>query len=212
MLLEAASCAGSSLGSEEVVSDPSVIEQPPSAMATNAIGADARGPRRKAPEGVSATGWPWQDTHAADAILVARSRAFRKIPPRGCPCAAALRCRIHADRRTQDMFHDDPDSIFWSGTWVCWRARPAQTTTRAHRPASSDSNPAGSFSAARADPRRDRHGRHRDRRARRPGPAPNTGFGFIGNRPSRCNFLRASLRARRTASAFSRAFFSEGFS
>src|SRR6202158_4979491 len=45
-----------------------------------------------------------------------------------------------------------------------------------------------------------------------PGPAPNTGFGFIGNRPSRCNFLRASLRARRTASAFSRAFFSEGFS
>ena len=45
-----------------------------------------------------------------------------------------------------------------------------------------------------------------------PGPAPNTGFGFIGNSPSRCNFLRASLRARRTASAFSRAFFSEGFS
>src|SRR3954470_22398552 len=45
-----------------------------------------------------------------------------------------------------------------------------------------------------------------------PGPAPNTGFGFIGSRPSRCSFLRASLRARRTASAFSRAFFSEGFS
>src|SRR5258707_1545866 len=45
-----------------------------------------------------------------------------------------------------------------------------------------------------------------------PGPAPNTGFGFIGSRPSRCSFLRASLRARRTASAFSRAFFSHGFS
>jgi hypothetical protein len=45
-----------------------------------------------------------------------------------------------------------------------------------------------------------------------PGPAPNTGFGFIGSRPSLCSFLRASLRARRTASAFSRAFFSEGFS
>ena len=45
-----------------------------------------------------------------------------------------------------------------------------------------------------------------------PGPAPNTGFGFIGSKPSRCSFLRASLRARRTASAFSRAFFSEGFS
>ena len=37
-------------------------------------------------------------------------------------------------------------------------------------------------------------------------------FGFIGSRPSRCIFLRASLRARRTASAFSRARFSEGFS
>ena len=42
--------------------------------------------------------------------------------------------------------------------------------------------------------------------------APGTGFGFIGSKPSRCNFLRASLRARRTASAFSRALFSEGFS
>src|ERR1700722_18687519 len=42
--------------------------------------------------------------------------------------------------------------------------------------------------------------------------APSTGFGFIGNRPSRCARLRASLRARRMASAFSRAFFSEGFS
>ena len=42
--------------------------------------------------------------------------------------------------------------------------------------------------------------------------ALGTGFGFIGNNPSRCNFLRASLRARRTASAFSRARFSDGFS
>jgi len=39
----------------------------------------------------------------------------------------------------------------------------------------------------------------------------STFFG-IGSRPSRCSFLRCSLRARRTASAFSRAFFSEGFS
>ena len=38
------------------------------------------------------------------------------------------------------------------------------------------------------------------------------GFGFDGNRPSRCRRLRASLRARRIASAFSRAFLSEGFS
>ena len=37
-------------------------------------------------------------------------------------------------------------------------------------------------------------------------------FGFAGSKPSRCNRLRASLRARRTASAFSRAFFSDGFS
>ena len=44
------------------------------------------------------------------------------------------------------------------------------------------------------------------------GPPRVSVFGFIGSRPSRCSFLRASLRARRTASAFSRAFFSEGFS
>ena len=42
--------------------------------------------------------------------------------------------------------------------------------------------------------------------------APATGRGFIGNRPSRCNFLRASLRARRMASAFSRTLRSDGFS
>ena len=51
------------------------------------------------------------------------------------------------------------------------------------------------------------------RRGARAGPpGPVVGFGFIGNRPSRCMRLRASLRARRTASAFSRAFFSDGFS
>jgi hypothetical protein len=53
------------------------------------------------------------------------------------------------------------------------------------------------------------------RRGARPGPAPGppgVGRGFIGSRPSRCMRLRASLRARRIASAFSRAFFSEGFS
>ncbi len=45
-----------------------------------------------------------------------------------------------------------------------------------------------------------------------PAPAPGIVRGFIGKRPSRCNFLRASLRARRTASAFSRTLLSEGFS
>jgi hypothetical protein len=43
------------------------------------------------------------------------------------------------------------------------------------------------------------------------GPAP-VARGFIGSSPSRCNFLRASLRARRTASARSRTLFSDGFS
>ena len=38
--------------------------------------------------------------------------------------------------------------------------------------------------------------------------APGITRGFIGSRPSRCNFLRA----RRMASAFSRTLFSEGFS
>jgi hypothetical protein len=45
-----------------------------------------------------------------------------------------------------------------------------------------------------------------------PHRATGRGLGFIGNSPSRCSFLRASLRARRRASAFSRARFSEGFS
>jgi hypothetical protein len=54
------------------------------------------------------------------------------------------------------------------------------------------------------------------KRGARGGPplpgAPGITRGFIGSRPSRCNFLRASLRARRMASAFSRTLFSEGFS
>jgi len=54
------------------------------------------------------------------------------------------------------------------------------------------------------------------KRGARGGPplpgAPRITRGFIGSRPSRCNFLRASLRARRMASAFSRTLFSEGFS
>ena len=37
--------------------------------------------------------------------------------------------------------------------------------------------------------------------------APETTRGLIGSRPSRCIFLRASLRARRIASACSRVFF-----
>src|ERR1700704_5924750 len=46
--------------------------------------------------------------------------------------------------------------------------------------------------------------------ALRPAPAaPGITRGFIGNSPSRCSFLRASLRARRTASAFCRTRFSE---
>src|SRR5262249_62207589 len=53
----------------------------------------------------------------------------------------------------------------------------------------------------------------RGERAGRPlPPVPWTTRGFTGSKPSRCNFLRASLRARRTASAFSRTLFSEGFS
>ncbi len=49
-------------------------------------------------------------------------------------------------------------------------------------------------------------------RASGAGAGAGVGFGFIGSSPSRCMRLRASLRARRIASAFSRAFFSEGFS
>jgi hypothetical protein len=44
-----------------------------------------------------------------------------------------------------------------------------------------------------------------------PGRAGSRRFG-AGRRPSRWACLRAALRARRTASAFSRVFFSDGFS
>jgi hypothetical protein len=54
------------------------------------------------------------------------------------------------------------------------------------------------------------------KRGARAGPplpgVPGITRGFIGSRPSRCSFLRASLRARRMASAFSRTLLSEGFS
>jgi hypothetical protein len=50
MLLEEVSCGGSSRGSDEDDNDPSVIEQPQSATATSAIGAQAQRPRREAPE------------------------------------------------------------------------------------------------------------------------------------------------------------------
>src|SRR5262249_25928027 len=53
----------------------------------------------------------------------------------------------------------------------------------------------------------------RGERAGRPLPTvPWITRGLIGSRPSRCSFLRASLRARRTGSAFSRTLFSGGLS
>ena len=65
MLAEAAVCAGSSFGSGEFVSDPSVNEQPPSAIAVKAIAAIARGPWRKLAERVPVSGAVIvQDTHA----------------------------------------------------------------------------------------------------------------------------------------------------
>jgi hypothetical protein len=48
-------------------------------MAINAIPADVRGPGRNAPEKTSGTGMGIvQNTHAANAVLVARWRVFRK--------------------------------------------------------------------------------------------------------------------------------------
>src|SRR4051812_40739572 len=55
MLLEGVNWAGSSR-SAVGDSDPRLIEQPHSAIATNAIGAEARGPRREAPENELQTG------------------------------------------------------------------------------------------------------------------------------------------------------------
>jgi hypothetical protein len=68
MLAEEVSCAGSSFGSGAFVSDPSVIEQPPSAIAAeviaaSAIAADARGTWRKFPEKGTGTVIE-RDTHA----------------------------------------------------------------------------------------------------------------------------------------------------
>ncbi len=64
-------CAGSSFGSGAFVSDPSVIEQPPSAIAADVIAvspiaAGARGRRRKFPEKDTGTVIE-RDTHALTA-------------------------------------------------------------------------------------------------------------------------------------------------
>ena len=79
MLAEEVICAGSSFGSGEFVSDPSVIEQPPSAIAADAIVAsaivaDARGMWRKFPEKGTGTVIE-RDTHALTRQVVARSAA-----------------------------------------------------------------------------------------------------------------------------------------
>ena len=68
MLVEEVICAGSSFGSVEFVNDPSVIEQPPSAtaadaIAASAIAADVRGMWRKFPEKGTGTVIE-RDTHA----------------------------------------------------------------------------------------------------------------------------------------------------
>src|SRR5882724_671964 len=199
MLFEAAADSGGSSRSAEGVSDPSVIEQPPSTMAINAVAADAREPSRKALAKTSETGL---------AIMEECSRAYAVLV--ACRAAKCI------------------DQILLLAMAPCWVRRawiffvaPKQSPQEP----SPKNNDAGakarvigfksSKSADQRDPRSPEPGPPRPppgppRSA--PGPAPNTGFGFIGNRPSRCNFLRASLRARRTASAFSRAFFSEGFS
>jgi hypothetical protein len=74
MLAEAAICAGSSFGSGELVSDPSVTEQPPSAIAANAITAVARRLWRNLAEKTPIIGIVIvQDTQAFTLLLVACS-------------------------------------------------------------------------------------------------------------------------------------------
>src|ERR1700687_5989885 len=146
--------------------DPRSKEQPQSAIAANTTGADARGPKREAPEKGWGTGMAIDAEHSrAYAVLVARCVA-KCI---GQNNDAGTKARVIGFKICKEIDQRDPRG-------------PAPP-----RP------PPGPPRSA-------------------PGPAPNTDFGFIGSRPSRCSFLRASLRARRTASAFSRAFFSEGFS
>jgi hypothetical protein len=84
-LAEEVICAGSSFGSGAFVSDPSVIEQPPSAIAAeviaaSAIAVDARGPWRKFPEKGTGTVIE-RDTHA---LTISGS---------------ALRCEMHRSNR-----------------------------------------------------------------------------------------------------------------
>jgi hypothetical protein len=76
-LAEEVICADSSFGSGEFVSDPSVIEQPPSAIAADVIAASAiaaRGMWRKFPEKGTGTVIE-RDTHALTRQVVARSAA-----------------------------------------------------------------------------------------------------------------------------------------
>ena len=83
-------------------------------------------------------------------------------------------------------------------TWCVGSARAAAETSAA--------------ATAAAESARSRAAGTAGTTAARTSGAPITGFGLPGSRPSRCISLRASLRARRIASARSRAFFSEGFS
>src|SRR3954451_4869459 len=59
------------------------------------------------------------------------------------------------------------------------------------------------FAAIRAPSQRRSPAPAADQPAARAGPPTGAGLALTGSNPSRCNFLRASLRARRTASAFS---------
>ena len=155
-------------------------------------------------------------------------RAHRAVPmQRALPARVVMRSKprsicagspptVFHGRFTQEMrrtFDDIAQHAAENDSAGRVRARPRRGSSKSSR-----------FSGRSRHHRRNRRRRSRHcdpRRCARPGPprpapgppgAPKTGFGFIGIRPSRCARLRASLRARRTASAFSRAFFSEGFS
>ena len=94
---------------------------------------------------------------------------------------------------------------------------PSGRSSDAHPAAQSHAASSGSAEiqdgALRPGPGRRRQARRAAVRGRTRRSQRATTFGLgAGSRPSRWARLRASLRARRTASAFSRAFFSEGFS
>ncbi len=127
---------------------------------------------------------PLRPAYAVHPMNAAKVRPFESGPLTKSTARAAFRGRPRPSSRIEGQ-RSASEAATTTATEARAAAKPAAAATRA--------------ATAAARPRPPRSPRTADH------------LGFIGIRPSRCVRLRASLRARRTASASSRAFFFEGF-